>query len=85
MKIKKRPKAFMKLAEDEKNPKLDNFIKGRIEGFDKIESKLNELLPLLRDAKQKILSFYNRNPNFGVLFSTELAIDYIDDLIKLFR
>lgn len=76
---------YKKLFEQEQNPKLEAFIQERIQGFQDIEDKLNELLPLLREAKQKTLSFYQKSPNFGILYSTELAKDYLDDLIKLFK
>jgi hypothetical protein len=66
-------------------PELKTFIKSRLEGFDTLEQKLNELLPLLQNAKQKTLDYYKNNPNFNVLYGTDLANDYLNDLINLFK
>ena len=66
-------------------PELKIFIKSRLEGFDTLEQKLNELLPLLQNAKQKTLDYYKNNPNFNVLYGTDLANDYLNDLINLFK
>jgi len=66
-------------------PELKTFIKSRLEGFDTLEQKLNELLPLLQNAKEKTLNYYKNNPNFNVLYGTDLANDYLNDLINLFK
>jgi len=68
------------------SPELKKFIAGRILGFDKIEDKLNELLPLLKQAKQKTMEYYKANPNsFSVVYGTDLAVDYLDDIIEMFK
>ena len=28
---------------------------------------------------------YKQNPNFAIIYSTDLATDYMDDLIKMFK
>ena len=66
-------------------PELKIFIKSRLEGFDTLEQKLNELLPLLQNAKQRTLDYYKNKPNFNVLYGTDLANDYLNDLINLFK
>ena len=66
-------------------PELKTFIKSRLEGFDTLEQKLNELLPLLQDAKQRTLDYYKNKPNYNVLYGTDLANDYLNDLIDLFK
>jgi hypothetical protein len=66
-------------------PELKTFIKSRLEGFETLEQKLNALLPLLQKAKQKTLDYYKNNPNFNVLYGTDLANDYLNDLIDLFK
>ena len=66
-------------------PELKTFIKSRLDGFDTLEQKLNELLPLLQNAKQRTLDYYKNNPNFNVLYGTDLANDYLNDLINLFK
>ena len=66
-------------------PELKTFIKSRLEGFDTLEQKLNELLPLLQNAKERTLNYYKNKPNFNVLYGTDLANDYLNDLINLFK
>jgi len=67
------------------SPELKKFISSRILGFDTVENKLNELLPLLQKAKQKTMDEYKQNPSFNVLYGTDLAADYLDDLIEMFK
>lgn len=64
---------------------LKKHITDRILGFDKVESKLNELVPLLGDAKNKTMDYYKQSPDFKVVYPTDLAIDYLDDLIGMFK
>jgi hypothetical protein len=62
------------------------FIAGRILGFDELERKLNELLPLLQQAKHETMDYYRTNPDsFNVVYGTDLANDYVNDLIELFK
>ena len=61
------------------------FIASRILGFDTLEAKLNELLPLLQSAKHKTMDYYRNQPSYNVLYGTDIANDYLDDLIELFK
>jgi hypothetical protein len=85
-----------KLTEDESTQSYINslnledssvkqFIEKRISDFDKIEDKLNTLLPLLKQAKTETMEFYKNDPSFTIRYGTDLAIDYLDDLITLFK
>lgn len=67
------------------DPKLKDWIIGRIKGFDVLEKKLNALIPLMQRAKQDTITTYQSKPNYGVLYGTDLASDYIDDLITMFK
>lgn len=67
------------------DPKLKKFIINRISSFDAIETKLNKLIPLLRNAKQETIQKYKKNPSFNILYSNDLAVDYLDDMIKMFK
>ena len=67
-----------------KDPALTQFITNRVDDFNKIEDKLNTLLPLLKEAKEKTMEYYKLSPDFKVQYSTDLAVDYLDDIIKLF-
>lgn len=64
---------------------LKQFIEKRVSDFDKIEDKLNILLPLLKQAKIKTMEYYKNSPDFKIQYGTDLAVDYLDDIIKLFR
>lgn len=64
---------------------LRKFIASRILGFDTLEAKLNELLPLLQSAKHKTMDYYRNQPSYNVLYGTDIANDYLDDLIELFK
>jgi hypothetical protein len=65
--------------------KLKRFISNRVLGFDTIGNKLNELIPLIRSAKQKTINQYQQSPEFQVLYGTDIAESYLDDLITLFK
>ena len=67
------------------DPSLKQFIDTRMTDFDKIEDKLNTLLPLLKNAKSETMEYYKNNPDFKIKYGTDLAVDYLDDLITLFR
>lgn len=69
----------------EGDPKLDKFVINRIQHFTDIESKLNEVVKLLREAKQETIEYYKTDPDFKILYSTDLIKDYLDDLIKLLK
>lgn len=67
------------------DPALSQFITTRIGDFDKIEDKLNVLIPLLKQAKIQTMEYYKTSPDFKIQYGTDLAVDYLDDIIKLFR
>lgn len=67
------------------DPSLKQFVETRITDFDKIEDKLNTLLPLLKKAKTETMEYYKTNPEFKIKYGTDLAVDYLDDLITLFK
>lgn len=62
------------------------FIYERLKGFDNLEIKLNQLIPLMQKAKHDTLDYYRQNPeSYEVIYGTDLANDYLDDLITLFK
>jgi len=64
---------------------LKNFIDKRLEGFQVIQTKLNELIPMIARAKKKTVDAYKSNPNYDIMYGTDIASSYLDDLIKLFK
>ena len=68
------------------NPDNKKWIASRLLGFDILETKLNELLPLLQQSKHETMDYYRQNPeSFTVVYGTDLANDYLNDLIELFK
>jgi hypothetical protein len=68
------------------DPDKKKFIASRLLGFDELERKLNELVPLLQQAKHKTMDYYRSKPDsFAVVYGTDLANDYLNDLIELFK
>ena len=68
------------------DPDKKKFIASRLLGFDELERKLNELIPFLQQAKHETMDYYRENPNsFSVVYGTDLANDYVNDLIELFK
>jgi hypothetical protein len=39
----------------------------------------------LQKAKQRTLDYYKNKPNYSVVYGTDLANDYLTDLIDLFK
>ena len=64
---------------------IKQFVQDRVSDFDKIEDKLNILLPLLKKAKAETMKYYKNNPDYNIQYGTDLVVDYLDDLITLFR
>jgi len=67
------------------DPSLKQFIDTRMTDFDKIEDKLNTLLPLLKSAKTDTMEYYKTNPDFKIKYGTDLIADYLDDIITLVK
>lgn len=69
-----------------KNPNNRKFIASRLLAFDALEDKLNQLIPLLQQAKHETFDYYKQKPeSFGIVYGTDLAQEYLDDLIELFK
>ena len=67
-------------------PSRREFIKSRLLGFDAIEDKLNQLVPMMQKAKNKTIDYYKNNPSsYAVVYGTDLAQEYLNDLINLFN
>tara|TARA_R100001460_G_scaffold48542_2_gene86568 strand:- start:244 stop:516 length:273 start_codon:yes stop_codon:yes gene_type:complete len=68
----------------EQEDKAEKFQKERIEAFDKIENKLDELKKLLRQGKIRTIKYYRDNPkSFDVVIGTDLISDYFKDIFTL--
>ena len=68
------------------DPQRREFVKSRIMAFDALEDKLNQLVPMMQQAKNKTIDYYRNKPeSFGIVYGTDLAQEYLDDLIELFK
>jgi hypothetical protein len=68
------------------DPSRREFISSRLRAFDEIEEKLNKLVPLMQQAKNKTFDFYRSKPeSYSIVYGTDLAKDYLNDLIELFK
>jgi len=77
--------SYLKDADINK-PSNQKWVGGRLLAFDEIERKLNELIPLLQQAKHKTMDYYKQKPDsFAVVYGTDLAKEYLDDVIELFK
>ena len=68
------------------DPVRRKFVKSRLLGFDAVEDKLNQLVPMMQQAKNKTIDYYRNNPDsYAVVYGTDLAQEYLNDLINLFN
>jgi hypothetical protein len=68
------------------DPARRKFVASRIMAFDAIEDKLNQLVPMMQQAKNKTIDFYRNKPeSYAIVYGTDLAQEYLDDLINLFN
>ena len=68
------------------DPARRKFVKSRLLGFDAVEDKLNQLIPMMQQAKNKTIDYYRNNPDsYAVVYGTDLAQEYLNDLINLFN
>jgi len=77
-------KGKKKLKEEELEI-TDPKIVERINQFTTIENQMNELLPLLQKAKQDTIEQYKQGSKEPIIYSTGLVIDYMNDLLKMFK
>lgn len=74
-----------KLKEQDK-PSVKSFQQERLRAFDDISDKLAQFKALVDDARIETEQFYKEDPtSYSVVYSTDLAVDYINDMIKMFK
>ena len=72
---------FEKEEEEKKNFQLK-----RIEAFDGVEEKLNNIYTMISNAKNETIKYYKNNPDsFKVVKPTDLIEDYLEDIKKLLK
>ena len=84
-KIKGSGMIVKQLFEKEEGEKK-NFQLKRIEAFDGIEKKLNDIYTTISNAKNKTIEYYKENPDsYKVVKPTDLVMDYLEDIKKLLK
>ena len=72
---------FEKEEEEKKNFQLK-----RIEAFDGVEKKLNDIYTTISNAKNQTIEYYKQNPDsYKVFKPTDLIMDYLEDIKKLLK
>lgn len=62
----------------------EDFQKQRVEAFNKIEQKLNDIYTRISNAKNKTIEYYNDNPSsYSIVYPTDLIFEYINDIETL--
>ena len=83
-KIKGSGMIVKQLFEDEEEKK--NFQLKRIEAFDGVEEKLNNIYTMISNAKNETIKYYKDNPDsFKLVKPTDLIEDYLEDIKKLLK
>ena len=63
---------------------LNDFQKERIAAFNDIETRLNALYPLISNAKNETVEYYDANPgSFKIFKPTEMILMYLKNIEKL--
>ena len=76
------PKIKPKSYDIKKLFEYNDFQEGRIRNFDAIEDKINSILPMVSNAKNKTAEFYNENPgSYSVNYPTDAILKELDDII----
>jgi uncharacterized membrane protein len=70
-----------KLTVNEADPKRAAFQQERIKVFDEITAKLNKLYPMISNAKDETITYYNENPgSYGIVYGTDLIKKSLEDI-----
>jgi hypothetical protein len=75
-----------KLFEKNEPTETDKFQENRLKAFEDIEAELNSLSPMISNAKNQTIEFYQSNPGSSeIIISTDLILEYIQDIKKLLK
>lgn len=77
------PKIKPKSYDIKKLFEYNDFQEGRIKNFDAIEDKINSILPMISNAKNRTAEFYNENPgSYSINYPTDAILKELDDIIE---
>ena len=85
-KIKDSGMIVKQLFEKEELTEYSDFQQKRINAFDELEEKFNQVSPLLSSSKSETAKFYNENPgSYAIAYSTDMVDSYVDNIIELLK
>jgi hypothetical protein len=77
------PKIVPKSYDIKKLFEYNDFQEGRIKNFDAIEDKINSILPMVSNAKNKTAEYYNENPgSYSINYPTDAILKELNDIIE---
>lgn len=78
--------AFKKTKKNIKESQVTQFQSQRIDEFDVINNRLNNIYNMLSDAKNKTIDYYNGHPTSNaIVYPTDLINEYLDDIEKILK
>ena len=83
---KYKPKSYdiKKIFEEEKLNEMNDFQKQRLTGLDEIENLMNEITPLISNAKNDTIELYGGNAgSYDITQPIEIVKDYLQEVKKL--
>jgi hypothetical protein len=70
----------------EQATEAETWQQSRIDAFDNLESRIDEIKKLLRQSKLQTIKYYRENPSsYSVVTGTDLIGDYINDIETLLK
>ncbi len=70
----------------ENKDKVSKFHAERIEAFDKLESRFEDIKKAIKLGKIETIKYYRDNPNsFNVVIGTDMINDYFNDIETLLQ
>ena len=71
---------------NEQDDKVEQYQKERIEAFDKLEARFDDIKKSIKLAKIETIKYYRDNPeSFSVVIGTDMLNDYFNDIETLLQ
>ena len=85
-KIKPKSYDIKKIFEEEKLNEMNDFQKKRLAGLDEIERLMNEITPLVSNAKNDTIELYGGNAgSYDITQPIEIVKNYLQEIKELFQ
>lgn len=74
------------LTEEDKDLRVERFQESRINAFDELEKRLDDIKKYLRQGKLETIKYYRENPDsYNVVLGTDMIKDYFNDIETLLK